>query len=74
MKKLYSQELFPPGDTKVFFSTATAFVRKMTIGKVIRLTGGDRGRTGNLESGYILIDQAHFAVNHQKKRKERGHT
>jgi len=75
VKKLYSQDLFPPGDTKVFFSTATAFVRDITIGtKLIMLTGGDRGMTGSLESGYILIDQAHFAVKHQKKRKERDRT
>ena len=69
MKKSNSQKLYPPGNSQVFFSTATAFVRDITIGKkVIKLTSGHRGKTGSLESGYILIDQAHYAVKHSKKK------
>lgn len=70
MKKSSNQKIFPPSDSQVFFSSATAFVRNMNVNKkVIRFTSGHRGQTGRLESGYILIDQAHYAVKHGKKTK-----
>ena len=72
MKTSNNQNFYPPGDSKVFFAAATAFVRHIKIGKkIIRLTSRDRGMTGTLESGYILIDQAHFAVEHRKNRKKK---
>jgi len=71
VKKSNSQKLFPPGGSRVFFSAATAFARKITLGtKLVGLTSRDRGMTGSLESGYLLIEQAHFAVKHKKNREK----
>ena len=66
-----STNLYPPGGSKVFFSSATAFVRKIVINpKLINFTSRDKGRSGTLDSGYILIDQAHFSVKHKQAREE----
>jgi hypothetical protein len=56
------KEICPDVNTKVLFSAATAFARKIDKkDKIIVLTSRDRGQMAKLDSGWIVIDQEWFA-------------
>jgi len=45
-------------DDIVHFETATAYARKIDVPpKLVRLTGGHRGRMARLRFGYLVIDK-----------------
>lgn len=48
----------PTPNTKIIFASATAFVRKYTVGKKqIKFTSSHRGTRISLNQGYIIIDR-----------------
>ena len=50
--------IFPPPLTRINFRSATAFVRKIILGKkIIQLSKTHRGRTASMDDGWLIIDQ-----------------
>jgi hypothetical protein len=56
------KEICPEANTKVLFSAATAFARKIDVkDRIVVLTSRDRGQVAKIDSGWIIIDQEWFA-------------
>ncbi len=48
-------------DDIVRFETATVYARKIAVApKLIRLTGGHRGRKASLRLGYLVVDRSWY--------------
>jgi len=61
---LSKYELTPEGNTKVNFSTATAFVRKYVVyKKPLMLTNNHKGVRLNLDAGWIIIEKKWYPIN-----------
>ena len=64
MKKLAaSNEITPPGGTKINFEAAVVFARKIVVSKKpIMLTGAHRGMKANIDLGWLIVEERWYST------------